>query len=190
MKMISMLMVMLLAGAAGAAENAVSSLELAAGAEIAAQAPAAAPAVNAEKSVKYDPGVTVGGWKHANLKAADGTVISIDYTPITAPNYVLANPVWVNIWFSGPAPRQVTAILSNFLYVTAGPSPVKDTQQVTLYHAGGGKYTGQFQRVLLSEGVYSYGGNIYRQEIAIMKDGAWLKDPLNGTHNFKFRMTN
>lgn len=190
MKAIATLIVMMMTATAGASGSAVSALQAAAGGSPAAQVPAPAAAAGADKAEKYDQGVTEGDWKHANLAAADGSVISIDYIPITAPDYVLANPVWVNVWFSGPAPKKVTAILSNFLYVTSGPSPVKDTEQVTLYHAGGGRYTGRFQRVLLSEGVYSYGGNIYRQELAINRDGEWLRDPVNGTHNFRFQMNN
>jgi hypothetical protein len=176
--------------AAKAADGAADLLYKEAGAAAEFAVPAAGKAVSAEKTVKYDAGVTVGVWKRANLKAADGTIIAVDYTPITAPNYVLANPVWVNLWVNDGGAHRIRAILSNFLVTSGGPAVVKETQQVWLTAAGNGRYTGQFQRVMLSEGVYTYGGRLYRQELVVEKDGAMLKDPINGTQSFKFQMTN
>lgn len=188
---INMLAVLLLAcgAAANAAEGAAGLLYKEAGAADIAT-PAAGGAANAEKAVKYDAGVTEGAWKRANLRATDGTAIAVDYVPITAPNYVMANPVWVNLWVNDGGSHRIRAILTNFLVTSGGPAVVKETQQVWLTHAGDGRYTGQFQRVMLSEGVYSYGGNLYRQELVVEKDGVMLKDPVNGTNSFKFQMSN
>lgn len=140
--------------------------------------------------MKYGAGVTEGAWKRANLRATDGTAITVDYTPITAPNYVMANPVWVNVWLNDSSSHRIRAILTNFLVTIGGPAVVKDTQQVWLTAAGNGRYTGQFQRVLLYEGIYTYGGNLYRQELVVEKDGAMLMDPVNGTRSFRFQMSN
>lgn len=176
------------ANAAGGAAGLLYKEAGAAAAEI--SAPPAGPAMNAEKAVKYDAGVTEGAWKRANLRAADGTAIAVDYVPITAPNYTMANPVWVNLWVNDGGSHRIRVILTNFLVTSGGPAVVKETQQVWLSPAGSGRYTGQFQRIMLSEGVYTYGGRLYRQELAVEKDGVMLKDPVNGTNSFKFQMNN
>lgn len=190
-KKMNLLAVLLLAcgAAANAAEGAAGLLYKEAGA-IEAAIPAAGAAANAEKSVKYDAGVTEGAWKRANLRATDGTAITVDYVPITAPNYTMANPVWVNLWLNDGGSHRIRVILTNFLVTSGGPAVVKETQQVWLSPAGNGRYTGQFQRIMLSEGIYTYGGNLYRQELVVEKDGVLLKDPINGTNSFKFQMSN
>lgn len=175
--------------AANAAEGAAGLLYKEAG-SAEAVIPAAGPAANAEKAVKYDAGVTEGAWKRANLRATDGTAIAVDYVPITAPNYTMANPVWVNLWVNDGGSHRIRVILTNFLVTSGGPAVVKETQQVWLSPAGNGRYTGQFQRIMLSEGIYTYGGKLYRQELVVEKDGVMLKDPVNGTNSFKFQMNN
>jgi hypothetical protein len=69
-----------------------------------------------------------------------------------------------------------------------------ETQQLDLkpvppdsYGHGPLSYQAQGQRVELSQSHIGYGYN-FRQEIAVVVDGKWLTDPVNGSHNFKFKM--
>jgi len=98
---------------------------------------------------------------------------------------VIAAPVWVNV--EGRNLGNVRVVLMNY-YVTPGPVMLHDTQQMDLQYAGGIRFSGQFQKVLMSEGTYMYGGNLYRQELAVVADGKWLRDPVSNTSNFKFQL--
>lgn len=146
-----------------------------------AQVLPAVPAPAAAKSQKEN-------WKHVRLTAADGTAITVDYTVQDLAGSVIASPVWINV--SGRDFNKVgnvRVLLINY-YLTSGPIQLEDTQQLDLKYAGGSRFTGQLQKVLMSEGTYMYGGNIFRQELAVVVDGKWLRDPVSGTNNFKFQL--
>ncbi|HAH31913.1 MAG TPA: hypothetical protein DCL44_06325 [Elusimicrobia bacterium] len=156
--------------------------------KLAASALSAAP--SAATAVKADLGPTISGWKQAALKAADGTGITVDYITATTNKDVIAKTVWVNVYTGDTAAHKIRVVLINYVYVVAGQSPVKEMQQVDLQPNGAGKYSARLNSVVVSEGVYTYGGNRYRQEISVVKDGVWLKDPISNSNNFKFTMTN
>ncbi len=141
----------------------------------------AAASVPAPKAVKEEKDV----WKHVKLTASDGTRITVDYSVLDLAGSVIAAPVWVNV--EGGKLGNVRVVLMNY-YVTQGPVMLHDTQQIDLKYSGGVRFTGQFQKVLMSEGTYMYGGNLYRQELAVVADGKWLRDPVSNTSNFKFQL--
>lgn len=141
----------------------------------------AAPAPEAAENRKEN-------WKHVQLTAADGTSITVDYLVQDLAGSVIAAPVWVNV--SGRNFNNVgnvRVLLINY-YLTSGPIQLEDTQQLDLKYSGGYRFTGQLQKVLMSEGTYMYGGNIFRQELAVVVDGKWLRDPVSNTSNFKFQL--
>lgn len=129
------------------------------------------------------------GWRHVKFTAADGTGITVDYSVQDLTGSVIAAPVWINV--SGGNFNNVgnvRVVLMNYYFFPNGPVKLHDTQQLDLKYSGGPRFTGQFQKVLMSEGTYMYGGNIFRQELAVVVDGKWLRDPVSNTNNFKFQL--
>ncbi|MCX5792555.1 MAG: hypothetical protein NTY45_10160 [Elusimicrobia bacterium] len=133
---------------------------------------------------------TRDSWKHVRLYAADGTVIAVDYSIVNLGGSVLAAPVWVNITNKAfGSHNKVRIILINYYDNQGGPSgQVQETQQFDLTPAGGTRYTGEAQKVVLSESHVGYGYN-FRQEVAVVVDGQWLTTTQGNSHNFGFKMT-
>ncbi len=129
-------------------------------------------------------------WKHARLYAADGTVIAVDYSIVDLGGSIIAAPVWVNVTNKAFGSRnKIRVVLINYYDNQGGPSgQVQETQQIDLTYAGGTRYTGQAQRVSLSESHVGYGYN-FRQEVAVVVDGQWLSTTQGNSHNFGFKMT-
>ena len=173
----------LLAGLSGfsfAGGPALSGLNLlASDRQQAAPVPAAVPAPEIAKSRQEN-------WRHVRLVAADGTVVTVDYSVLDLVGSVIAAPVWVNV--EGRNLGNVRVVLLNYYAFQNGPLKLQDTQQTDLKYAGGTRFTGQFQKVLMSEGTYMYGGNLFRQELSVVVNGKWLRDPISNTNNFKFQM--
>ena len=129
-------------------------------------------------------------WKHARLYAADGTVIAVDYSIVNLGGSIIAAPVWFNVTNKAFGSRnKIRVILINYYDNQGGPSgQVQETQQIDLTYAGGTRYTGQAQKVSLSESHVGYGYN-FRQEVAVVVDGQWLGTTQGNSHNFGFKMT-
>lgn len=128
---------------------------------------------------KTPPVIGSYGWRHANLKAADGTEINVDYNVFRAGDAIMADPLWVNVKnpaFSGG--EKVRVVLINSTVLT------QSTQTLDLEHAGQGRFTARAGRVWIMQTEASF-----NQEIAVVVDGKWLTDPVSGSNNFKFRMT-
>lgn len=140
------------------------------------------PFVSAPETVKSEK----DAWKHVSLVAADGTRITVDYSVLDLGGSVIATPVWVNV--EGANAGKVRVVLMNYYFFPNGSLKLRDTQQIDLKYAGGSRFTGELQKVLLSEGTYMYGGNLFRQELAVMVNGQWLRDPISNTNNFKFQL--
>ncbi len=132
---------------------------------------------------KADP-----GWKNIRLQAADGTRLSIDYSPLSLGSEIIAAPLWVSVAaprFSGS--EKVRAVIMTYYDSSnIAANTLKDTQNIDLKF-NGQAFQAEGQRVQLSESHIGYGYN-FRQEIAVVVNGQWLTDPANGTHNFKFKM--
>ncbi len=127
-------------------------------------------------------------WKNVRLQAADGTKITIDYAPLSLGGEIIAAPLWVTV--SGPrlkGSENVRAVLLTFYdSPNMAANTLKEAQELDLKF-NGQAFQAEGQRVQLSESHIGYGYN-FRQEIAVVVDGKWLADPVNGSHNFKFKM--
>lgn len=130
------------------------------------------------------------GWKHANVQAAGGEKIAVDYQLHGWAEKTIASPIWVNISagsFNGS--ERIGAVLLNYYDGSGMPAgQLQSSQRLDLVYAGGGRYTAAAQPVVVSESHIGYGYN-FRQEIAVVVDGKWLVDPVSGGHNFKFGMS-
>ena len=129
--------------------------------------------------------------KSISLQAADGARLTIDYNPLSLDNEIAAAPLWVTVaapWFNGS--EKVRAVLMNY-YDRSNTSAniLKDTQTIDLQFNGVAfQAEGRRVQLLISHlGYIGYDYN-FRQEIAVVVNGRWLTDPVNGTHNFKFKM--
>lgn len=127
-------------------------------------------------------------WKNIRLQAADGTRLTIDYSPLSLGGEIIAAPLWVTVAaprFSGS--EKVRAVLMTYYDSSnMAANTLKETQTLDLKF-NGQAFQAEGRRVQLSESHIGYGYN-FRQEIAVVVDGQWLTDPANGTHNFKFKM--
>ncbi len=127
-------------------------------------------------------------WKHINLQAADGTRISIDYSPLSLGSEIIAAPLWVTVSRPGlTGAEKVRAVIMNY-YDSSNISAntLYEKQELDLKY-NGTAFQLEGSRVELSQSHIGYGYN-FRQEIAVVVDGKWLSDPVNGSHNFKFKM--
>lgn len=127
-------------------------------------------------------------WKNIRLKAADGHSIAIDYNPLSLGSEIIAAPLWVTVAnprFTGA--EKVRAVIMTYYDTSVmAANTLKDTQTIDLKY-NGQAFQAEGQRVQIMESHIGYGYN-FRQEISAVVDGNWLTDPVNGTHNFKFKM--
>ncbi|MFH0920890.1 MAG: hypothetical protein V1913_11060 [Fibrobacterota bacterium] len=134
---------------------------------------------------KTPPIIHSYGWRHANLKATDGTAINVDYNVFRSGDEIIADPIWVNVLnpvFSGD--EKVRVVLTNYFDSSPAVSnPVHSTQILDLKYAGQGRFSAQPNRVMMMQPEMNF-----RQEIAVVIDRQWLTDPTTGSHNFKFKM--
>ncbi|HAH32954.1 MAG TPA: hypothetical protein DCL44_11645 [Elusimicrobia bacterium] len=129
-------------------------------------------------------------WKHARIYAADGTVIAVDYSIMGLGGSITAAPVWFNVTNKAFGSRnKIRVVLMNYYDNQGMPSgQIQETQQIDLTYTGGTRYTGQAQKVVLSESHIGYGYN-FRQEISVVVDGQWLSTTQGNSHNFPLKMT-
>ncbi len=137
-------------------------------------------------------------WKQAKFTASDGTKIVVDYSPLSLGAEIIASPLWVTVVKPGmgfTGAEKVRAVIMNYYDSSnIAANSLFEKQELDLklvppgsYGHGPLSYQAQAQRVELSQSHIGYGYN-FRQEIAVVVDGQWLTDPVNGTHNFKFKM--
>lgn len=128
-------------------------------------------------------------WKFVNLRAADGTIITVDYVPVSLGGEVIAAPVWITVVngaFKGT--ERVRVVLLTYY---DGPAQAAGTLFETRYldpaYTGHRSFQAKTERLELSQSHIGYGFS-FRQEIAVAVDGVWLTDPVNGTHNFRVKL--
>ncbi|MCX5786400.1 MAG: hypothetical protein NTX59_12000 [Elusimicrobia bacterium] len=156
--------------------------------QTAAQVPNAVPT---RLSVKISPVVPKKAdmnWKNIRLNAADGSSIMIAYNPLSLGSEIIAAPLWITVAnpkFTGT--EKVRAVIMNYYDSSVmAANTLQGTQNIDLKY-NGQTFQAEGQRVQIMESHIGYGYN-FRQEIAVVVDGNWLIDPVNGTHNFKFKM--
>lgn len=130
-------------------------------------------------------------WRQSSFTSSDGTGIAVGYSPISLGGSIIASPVRIEVrrsYFRGT--EKVRAVVMNYYDSSAMPQgQIQETQTLDLQYDGHGGFYGELSgKVLLSESHIGYGYN-FRQELAVVVDGVWLKDPLNGTSNFRFKMS-
>ncbi|MBI4350333.1 MAG: hypothetical protein HY550_02735 [Elusimicrobia bacterium] len=127
-------------------------------------------------------------WKHVGLQAADGTKIAIDYSPLSLGGEVIAAPLWVTVADKRlTGSEKVRAVIMTY-YDSSNMAAItpKEIQNLDLKF-NGQAFQAEGRRVQISESHIGYGYN-FRQEIAVVVDGKWLTDPVNGSHNFRFKL--
>lgn len=151
-------------------------------------------------TVKHSTSATISttdNWISNRLKAKDGTEIILSYS-IASENLpesqeLVAKPIWVNITL--PAGRdcsaKVRAVVINYYDSSNVPAnKIESQQEVDLVLSprpeSRCEFYAELKPIRLSSSHIGYGYN-FRQEIAIVVDGQWLVDPVNGSNNFKFK---
>jgi hypothetical protein len=124
--------------------------------------------------------VVSGSWCHDYLAATDGTQIALDYQTqggFNSAGSFRVSPLWINVRSEGlGASDHVRAVLID---ITGNLGEVVQTQQIDLSYAGPGWFTGQ---TTLDTSLNDF------QQIAVVADGAWQKDPISGGSNFEFNL--
>jgi hypothetical protein len=122
-------------------------------------------------------------WCHVGLSATDGTTINVDYQvngPYGRGSYYQLSHVWVNVSNNKVnSNAKVRAVLIH-------KNQSATTYQLDLQSAGSGRFSGSLNAD------QSITGNTYDQtsdEIAVVVNGQWLKDPISRNNNFKFNFS-
>lgn len=127
-------------------------------------------------------------WKSLKLQAADGTRVTIDYAPMDLGGTMMANPLWITVGkagFSGNEKVRV-AIMTYYEATANSADALKETKELDLPY-NGTAFQAQGPEVSIYEGHHAW-THTFRQEIAVSVNGRWLADPVNGSHNFKFKL--
>lgn len=128
-------------------------------------------------------------WKHVDLRS-DDVRIAIDYKATGDGRSLSATPVWLNVTSDGlHAESRVRAVFVNY-YDSSDmePNTVESSIEIDLTPADDGhRFTGALpQPVALSRSEVGYGYN-FRQELAVVIDGRWVK--ATPSQNFAFKLT-
>ncbi|MDD5209335.1 MAG: hypothetical protein PHV36_08115 [Elusimicrobiales bacterium] len=127
-------------------------------------------------------------WKNLTLQAADGTKIKIDYAPMDLGGTMMANPLWITVGgrkFTGSEKVRV-ALMTYYEATASSADSLKETKELNLPY-NGTAFQAQGPEVSIYEGHHAW-THTFRQEIAVSVNGNWLTDPVNGSHNFKFKL--
>jgi hypothetical protein len=129
-------------------------------------------------------------WKNIRLQSADGAKITLDYSPSFYDGNVTAEPLWVTVSsprFTGS--EKVRAVIMTYYENSYMAGKLKDTREIDLAY-NGTAFQAKNAGVNIVESLHvGYGYNcLFRQEIAVVVDGVWLSDPVNGSHNFNFEL--
>jgi hypothetical protein len=127
--------------------------------------------------------------KSIRLQATDGSQIVVEYTAMDLGGSVIANPFWITVTnkaFRGN--EQVRVTLMTYYEATASSADaLKGTEKLDLIY-NGSAFRIKGPDMSIYEGHHAW-SLTFRQEIAVSVNGLWLTDPVNGTHNFKFKLT-
>lgn len=127
-------------------------------------------------------------WKSVGLQAADGTRIIVNYTPLDLGDTMMASPVWVTVAnksFRGDE-KVKAAVMTYYEATSASAEALKETKEISLEY-NGTAFQAKGPDLSVYEGHHAWTHH-FRQEIAVSVNGRWLTDPVNGSHNFRFKL--
>lgn len=136
--------------------------------------------------------LSIAEWKQITLLSSEGINIHIDYEVkpgaincYKCTRYTYAEPLYINIQHSGLHPSdQVRVVLMN----NANSSYSSQERRVLdLHHVAGETFSIELAPLIIKTDNYGW-MNDYHQELAVVINGKWLKDSINGTSNFKFQL--
>jgi hypothetical protein len=115
-------------------------------------------------------------WCHAWLGATDGTSVSIDYRAIGSfthgNRFFGLDPVWFNVHRQDLGEHDAVRLV----FVDLDQQTTLTSQTIDLTFAEPGRFTGQAR---------AFESAVYRhQQVAVVINGTWLKDPIGGGSNF------
>lgn len=139
-------------------------------------------------------GAQADEWKHNYLRSSDGADISVDYKYMSERASIFASPVWLNVLLPAGVhcPTSLRVVFENHYDLVGFHQNTLEKQHIVDLYAASSvgsrcRYTGRLPFVLLSSSQRSYGYN-YRQELSLVVNGRWLKDPISNSTTFKLKM--
>lgn len=147
--------------------------------------------------------------KEIALRSTEGTNILLTYdtAEVTTPSERITNATDVTInvsndtWSGAPAGRLVRAVLLDLCHSSGNGAEFEilnrqiDLPYTHLSSGSGFGYEVQLNTLGDAENhmeigrITIAGARTCRQELALVIDGVWATDPINGSHNFKFQMS-
>ena len=127
-------------------------------------------------------------WKSIRLQASDGTQIVVDYSSVDLGGSMIAAPLWITVAnkaFRGNEKVRVT-LMTYYEATVSSADAIKETKELELPY-NGSAFQMKGPNMDIYEGHHAW-THTFRQEIAVSVNGMWLTDPVNGTHNFKFKL--
>lgn len=120
-------------------------------------------------------------FEHAELKSSDGTSIQLDYQQgIFRDGYLVASPLWVHV--ISPSLRPLDRVRVVLMVYDFGRQ--EQFEEVDLYYAAPGRFDGYLRGGL----VIGREGDDFKEQLACVVSGRWLRDPINGTSNFQLTL--
>ncbi len=147
-------------------------------------------------------------WSHFQLKSEQGLHLSIDFQlsrkiesdcAYSCPTIMVARNIWFNLRGNSLRPSdKVSVVFMNYYNSRNNQGAVRTPLSIPLWwDASSDKFTGRLKepghpqadhQVVVWTSGFGIETTQYRQEVAIVVNGEWQVDPMNGTHNFKFQM--
>lgn len=135
-------------------------------------------------------------WKHASAISAEGVQIQVNYEVKQGPvncfkcsQYTYATPLWITIEHSSlKSSDKVRVMLLNFRKHSFYSKEQLEVQELDLkFFSEDSSFSQEAQPLVIYSSGYG-GTEICRQEIAVVINGQWLKNPVNGTSNFAIKL--
>lgn len=126
-------------------------------------------------------------WNHIQLASRDGHKILIDYQ-VNEYTYSLgrvatANPIWINNTGPNLGPNhQVRVVFMNIGDGRSSSDPSTEVHALDLSYQEQGRFSGSIPYGLKTSVIG------HRQELAVVVNGAWLKDFSSGQSNFQLNL--
>jgi hypothetical protein len=135
-------------------------------------------------------------WKHVQFVSKEGVSIQLDYQPVESRSlhciicstYYYANPLWISV--SHPLLRpsdKIRVVLLNFSKHTGMLNEKLVVGEFDLKHGAAGIFNKQLPALSIQR-LDPEGEESYRQELAVVINGRWLKNSIDNSSNFGFKL--